>query len=192
VNRSGVSPGTFYNYYRTKEAIFQVVSQDLLERIRSESRAARAQATTAEEFVSLGYEAYLNLLRSNRRSIGFCRSKPAPYPFATLSFFGNERSYGGFGTGPTTLCSTRRHVATGSGAGVFSNSCGRRGSRFPVRPITADEYEIPARISHEVHDEGIERVAGRGPKLTCRASALTELLGGDTAGESSPAVWSVG
>ena len=26
-NRSGLSPGTFYNYYRTKEAIFEALSQ---------------------------------------------------------------------------------------------------------------------------------------------------------------------
>jgi AcrR family transcriptional regulator len=33
VNRSDFSPGTFYNYFRTKEAIFEVLSQELLERI---------------------------------------------------------------------------------------------------------------------------------------------------------------
>ncbi len=64
VNRSGVSPGTFYNYFRTKEAIFKVLSQELLERIRSENRAARAQATSAEELLFLSCQSYLNLLQS--------------------------------------------------------------------------------------------------------------------------------
>lgn len=64
VNRSGVSPGTFYNYFRTKEAIFEVLSQRVLERIRTESRAARAMATNAEEFLSACYDSYLNLLQS--------------------------------------------------------------------------------------------------------------------------------
>lgn len=64
VNRSGVSPGTFYNYFRTKEAIFEVLSQELLERIRSETRAARAKATSAEELLFLSYQCYLNLLQS--------------------------------------------------------------------------------------------------------------------------------
>jgi len=64
VNRSGVSPGTFYNYFRTKEAIFGVLSQQLLERIRTEVRAARAKATSVEEVLSLGYQCYLNMLQS--------------------------------------------------------------------------------------------------------------------------------
>jgi len=71
VNRSGVSPGTFYNYFRTKEAIFAVLSQDLLERIRTEGRAARAKATNAEEFLSLCYESYLNLLQSIDGALDF-------------------------------------------------------------------------------------------------------------------------
>jgi AcrR family transcriptional regulator len=32
VNRSGVSPGTFYNYFRTKEAIFMSLSQKCIRR----------------------------------------------------------------------------------------------------------------------------------------------------------------
>lgn len=71
VNRSGVSPGTFYNYFRTKEAIFAVLSQDLLERIRTEGRAARAKAANAEEFLSLCYESYLTLLQSIDGALDF-------------------------------------------------------------------------------------------------------------------------
>lgn len=64
VNRSGVSPGTFYNYFRTKEAIFEVLSQELLERIRRENRAARGQAANAEDLLFLSYQSYLNLVQS--------------------------------------------------------------------------------------------------------------------------------
>ena len=71
VKRSGVSPGTFYNYYGTKEAIFEVLSQKILERIRSESRAARARATTMEEFLSACYESYLRLLQSIDGAMSF-------------------------------------------------------------------------------------------------------------------------
>jgi AcrR family transcriptional regulator len=71
VKRSGVSPGTFYNYYGTKEAIFEVLSQSVLERIRSESRAARAKATTLEEFLSACYESYLRLLQSIDGAMSF-------------------------------------------------------------------------------------------------------------------------
>jgi len=71
VKRSGVSPGTFYNYYRTKEAIFEVLSQNVLERIRSESRAARTRAASAEEFLSACYESYLRLLQSIDGALSF-------------------------------------------------------------------------------------------------------------------------
>jgi AcrR family transcriptional regulator len=71
VKRSGLSPGTFYNYYRTKEAIFEVLSQNVLERIRSESRAARAKSASAEEFLSACYESYLYLLQSIDGALSF-------------------------------------------------------------------------------------------------------------------------
>lgn len=71
VKRSGVSPGTFYNYYRTKEAIFEVLSQNVLERIRSETRVARAKATSLEEFLSVCYESYLYLLQSIDGALSF-------------------------------------------------------------------------------------------------------------------------
>ena len=71
VKRSGVSPGTFYNYYRTKEAIFEVLSQNVLERIRCESRAARAKAASAEEFLAVCYESYLHLLQSIDGALSF-------------------------------------------------------------------------------------------------------------------------
>ena len=47
-----------------KEAIFEVLSQELLERIRRENRAARGQATNAEELLFLSYQSYLNLVQS--------------------------------------------------------------------------------------------------------------------------------
>ena len=64
VNRSGLSPGTFYNYYRTKEAIFEVLSQELLERLRARTRASRAKATTLEEFLFYCYDSYLDFVES--------------------------------------------------------------------------------------------------------------------------------
>lgn len=64
VTRSGVAQGTFYNYFRTKEAVFESVAQELLQRIRDENRVARARATTLEEMLRLSFDAYLQLLQS--------------------------------------------------------------------------------------------------------------------------------
>jgi AcrR family transcriptional regulator len=71
VKRSGVSPGTFYNYFQTKEAIFAVLSQNVLDRIRTETRVARARAKSLEELLFLSYGAYLNALRSIDGALAF-------------------------------------------------------------------------------------------------------------------------
>ncbi len=71
VARSSVSPGTFYNYFRTKEAVFDVLSQNVLERIRSETRAARADASNERELLSLAYESYFNVLGSIDGALDF-------------------------------------------------------------------------------------------------------------------------
>lgn len=64
VNRSGLSPGTFYNYYRTKEAIFEALSQELLSRLRAETRASRGQAANLEELLFRCYDSYLDFVDS--------------------------------------------------------------------------------------------------------------------------------
>ena len=71
VNRSGLSPGTFYNYYRTKEAIFEALSQELLDRLRAETRASRAQATNLEEFLFRCYDSYLHFVESIEGALDF-------------------------------------------------------------------------------------------------------------------------
>lgn len=43
----------------------------MLERIRTETRAVRAKATSVEEFLSLCYASYLNLLQSIDGALGF-------------------------------------------------------------------------------------------------------------------------
>jgi len=71
VDRSGVSPGTFYNYFGTKEAIFKVLSQNVLERIRRETQAARAKASSLEELLVVSYASYLDVLRSVDGALDF-------------------------------------------------------------------------------------------------------------------------
>ena len=71
VNRSGLSPGTFYNYYRTKEAIFEALSQELLNRLRAETRASRAKATNLEELLFRCYDSYLHFVESIEGAMDF-------------------------------------------------------------------------------------------------------------------------
>lgn len=90
VNRSGLSPGTFYNYYRTKEALFEVLSQGLFERLRAETRASRAQATTVEELLFCCYDSYLDFVESIDGAMDFIgrnqhHIRSQLYPSAAIS-----------------------------------------------------------------------------------------------------------
>lgn len=71
VKLSGLSPGTFYNYYRTKETIFDVLAQDLFERLRVETGAVRARARDADELIALAYSSYLDFVQSIDGAMAF-------------------------------------------------------------------------------------------------------------------------
>ncbi|WP_395664349.1 TetR/AcrR family transcriptional regulator [Methylocella sp.] len=71
VKQSGLSPGTFYNYFRTKEAIFEVVAQNLFERLREATRAARARARDVDELVVIAYSSYLEFLQATEGALEF-------------------------------------------------------------------------------------------------------------------------
>lgn len=57
VRESGLSQGSFYNYYKTKQDVFQAVIEALIEPLVPVLRAARSEAATAEAFVFNAYEA---------------------------------------------------------------------------------------------------------------------------------------
>ena len=51
VRESGLSPGTFYNYFPDKQAVFRQLVDEILGELRPRIREARAAATSAEGFV---------------------------------------------------------------------------------------------------------------------------------------------
>ncbi|MEA2427324.1 MAG: hypothetical protein QOF37_952 [Thermoleophilaceae bacterium] len=60
VRRSGLSPGSFYNYFGDKEGIFLALVEESTGLIRSRLRDARRSAGSLEEFVSVAYRAYFS------------------------------------------------------------------------------------------------------------------------------------
>ncbi|MBB3953973.1 TetR/AcrR family transcriptional regulator [Novosphingobium sediminicola] len=64
VSESEVSAGSFYNYYRTKEAVFDKLVAQLIERIRLEIAAARDGAKDIETMLCQGYGAFMHMLLS--------------------------------------------------------------------------------------------------------------------------------
>jgi len=62
IEGSGLSPGTFYNYFGTKEAIFDQVHEGLLEKVRLVTLDARNRGKDLQEKLLISYEAMLRLL----------------------------------------------------------------------------------------------------------------------------------
>lgn len=69
---SGVSPGTFYNYYGTKEGVFGVVLARLVEDIRAVSHQAREGGETLEERVTRSLRGFLEFVSAKPGGRAFC------------------------------------------------------------------------------------------------------------------------
>jgi AcrR family transcriptional regulator len=61
---SGVSPGTFYNYYGTVESIFDVVLSRVVQEVSAVTAAARARGSTLEDMLYLSNRAFLERISS--------------------------------------------------------------------------------------------------------------------------------
>jgi AcrR family transcriptional regulator len=79
VRESGLAQGSFYNYYRTKQDVFEDVVEDIIDPLVSLLRQTRADATTARAFLFNGYEA--------------CRLLPLQEPQAAAIIARNQSSF---------------------------------------------------------------------------------------------------
>lgn len=64
VKSSGISTGTFYNYYGTKEAVFDRILEELIGQIRAITAEARARTDDLEEMLRLSYRDLLDIVLS--------------------------------------------------------------------------------------------------------------------------------
>lgn len=65
VKSSGLSVGTFYNYYGDKDSVFAELVDDLLLQSKAALTEARSQAETLEAFVSDAFTAYSHVIFLN-------------------------------------------------------------------------------------------------------------------------------
>jgi AcrR family transcriptional regulator len=73
VRRTDLAPGTFYNYFDDKEAVFRAVVEATGAEARRRVRAARNQAAGFAEFVELGYRAYFSFIIEDPATFAFLR-----------------------------------------------------------------------------------------------------------------------
>ena len=74
VRRTDLASGTFYNYFKDKDEIFEAVVGELTSVLLQRHRQGRARAATAEEFLNQHYSAYFNFLAEDPELLALARS----------------------------------------------------------------------------------------------------------------------
>ncbi len=74
VRRTDLASGTFYNYFKDKDEIFEAVVGELTGVLLQRHRDGRGKATSTEEFVRLHYAAYFNFLAEDPELLALARS----------------------------------------------------------------------------------------------------------------------
>lgn len=81
VRRSGLSVGAFYNYYRSKEEVFDALADDGARRFKPILQAQSAKATDFESYLRAAVTAYFDFIAAEHENwnIGAADSGPMPH-----------------------------------------------------------------------------------------------------------------
>lgn len=66
IRKTGLASGTFYNYYKSKEEVFQALLDDRAKQVRPALLEARKGATTLDGFVKRTFRSYFETLIGDR------------------------------------------------------------------------------------------------------------------------------
>jgi AcrR family transcriptional regulator len=78
VRRTDLASGTFYNYFKDKDEIFQAVVAEMSVELMKRHRQGRAKARTAEEFFRSHVSVYLNYVAREPEILDFGRNNVTP------------------------------------------------------------------------------------------------------------------
>src|SRR6187549_474888 len=78
VRRTDLASGTFYNYFKDKDEIFEAVVREMSVELMRRHRGGRARATTAEEFFRSHISTYLHFVFNDPEILAFGRANVAP------------------------------------------------------------------------------------------------------------------
>lgn len=67
IRETELAAGTFYNYFKSKEEVFEALSDESTRRFRPLLKEVRAQATNFQEFIEGAYRAYFQFLADENR-----------------------------------------------------------------------------------------------------------------------------
>lgn len=66
IGATGLASGTFYNYFKSKEEVFQAIRDESALVVRPLLRTARRSATSAEEFVAANFRTFFDFMARER------------------------------------------------------------------------------------------------------------------------------
>ena len=66
IRATPLASGTFYNYFKSKEEVYQAIRDEVALAIRPHLRETRAQAETLEDFISGSFRTFFDFVAQNR------------------------------------------------------------------------------------------------------------------------------
>ncbi len=73
IRATPLASGTFYNYFQSKEEVFQAIRDETALAIRPRLREARVKATTVEEFISATFRTFFEYVASSEANFQVMR-----------------------------------------------------------------------------------------------------------------------
>lgn len=73
IRKTGLASGTFYNYFKSKEELFEAIMDDGMRRIRPRLKADRIRSRNFEEFIRNAYSTYFDYLVTDRHMFQMIR-----------------------------------------------------------------------------------------------------------------------
>jgi AcrR family transcriptional regulator len=73
--RANLASGTFYNYFKSKEEVFQAINDETALRIRPRLRAERIRAPDFESFISGTFRTFFDVIYFDRHTFATMRSQ---------------------------------------------------------------------------------------------------------------------
>jgi AcrR family transcriptional regulator len=76
IRATPLASGTFYNYFKSKEEVYQALRDEVALKVRPRLREARRSANSREEFLASSFRTFFQFVAENR-----CHTQPVPERF---------------------------------------------------------------------------------------------------------------
>lgn len=76
IRATDLASGTFYNYFKSKEEVFQALQDETALRVRPRLRAERIRARNFEEFISGSFRTFFDFVKNDHATFATMRRNP--------------------------------------------------------------------------------------------------------------------